>query len=62
MERIKRKIDEVMLKKYLQPVDFENSIFYICGPPPMVKAMKQILDHTLHVPSERIKIEEFTGY
>lgn len=58
----KGRIDEAMLKKYLQPVDFENSIFYICGPPPMVKAMKQILDHTLHVPSERIKIEEFTGY
>jgi len=58
----KGRIDEAMLKKYLQPADLKNSIFYICGPPPMVKAMQQILDDTLQVPSERIKIEEFTGY
>lgn len=58
----KGRIDEAMLKKYLSPTDFENSIFYICGPPAMVKAMQQILDHNMQIPSERIRIEEFTGY
>ncbi len=58
----KGRIDEAMLKKYLQPADFKDSIFYICGPPAMVKAMQQMLDDNLQIPSERIKIEEFTGY
>ena len=58
----KGRIDESMLKKYLQPADLKNSIFYICDLPPMAEAMQQILDDTLQVPSERIKIEEFTGY
>jgi ferredoxin-NADP reductase/nitrite reductase/ring-hydroxylating ferredoxin subunit len=58
----KGRIDAAMLKKYLQPAEFENSIFYICGPPGMVNAMQEILDKNLQVPSERIKVEEFTGY
>jgi glycine betaine catabolism B len=40
----------------------ENSIFYICGPPPMLKAMRELLEQNLQVIPERIKVEEFTGY
>jgi ferredoxin-NADP reductase len=39
-----------------------NSIFYICGPPGMVKAMQNLIQNELQVQKENIKIEEFTGY
>lgn len=58
----KGRIDMAMLKRHLEPGDLEKSIFYLCGPPPMVKAMQEMLDQNLQVPSERIKVEEFTGY
>ncbi|HXV88133.1 MAG TPA: hypothetical protein VD710_03460 [Nitrososphaeraceae archaeon] len=51
-----------MLKRYLNPDDMEKSIFYLCGPPAMVKSMRDILGANLQVPVERIKVEEFTGY
>jgi glycine betaine catabolism B len=40
----------------------ENSIFYICGPPGMLKAMQALLQEQLKIPKEKIKVEEFTGY
>jgi ferredoxin-NADP reductase len=55
------KIDRAMLTKYLGVNEFENSIFYICGPPAMLKAMTDLLLDT-QIPKERIKVEEFTGY
>ncbi|MDW0216334.1 MAG: Rieske 2Fe-2S domain-containing protein [Nitrososphaeraceae archaeon] len=58
----KGRIDMAMLKRHLEPGDLEKSIFYLCGPPPMVKAMQETLDQNLQVPGERIKVEEFTGY
>lgn len=58
----KGKIDAAMLKRHLESGDLENCIFYICGPPPMLKAMQEILAQNLRVPAERIKVEEFTGY
>jgi ferredoxin-NADP reductase/nitrite reductase/ring-hydroxylating ferredoxin subunit len=58
----KGRIDIAMLKRYLNPDDMEKSIFYICGPPAMVKSMQGILGADLQVPAERIKVEEFTGY
>ncbi|MDW0220148.1 MAG: Rieske 2Fe-2S domain-containing protein [Nitrososphaeraceae archaeon] len=58
----KGRIDMAMLKRHLEPSDLEKSIFYLCGPPPMVKAMQETLDQNLQVPGERIKVEEFTGY
>ncbi|MDW0339549.1 MAG: Rieske 2Fe-2S domain-containing protein [Nitrososphaeraceae archaeon] len=58
----KGRIDMAMLKRHLEPHDLEKSIFYLCGPPPMVKAMQETLDQNLQVPGERIKVEEFTGY
>ena len=61
-ERERGRIDEAMLTKYLSDDDIKNSIFYSCGPPGMLKAMQKLLQDELHIPKERIKIEEFTGY
>lgn len=58
----KGRIDIAMLKRHLEPGDLEKSIFYLCGPPAMVKAMEEMLDQNLQIASERIKVEEFTGY
>lgn len=55
-------IDKAMVNRYLTSDELDNSIFYICGPPGMLRAMQQLLLVDLLVPKERIKIEEFTGY
>ena len=55
-------INKAMLVKYLSTDELDNSIFYICGPPGMLKAMQKLLQDDLHIPKERINIEEFTGY
>jgi glycine betaine catabolism B len=51
-----------MILKYLDTSVLNNSIFYICGPPGMLKAMQALLQQELNIPEERIKVEEFTGY
>ncbi len=56
------RIDKAMLTKYLNDNEITNSIFYICGPPNMVNAMKELLQEGLQIPKDRIRIEEFTGY
>jgi glycine betaine catabolism B len=48
--------------KYLDTSELNNSVFYICGPHSMLKAMQSLLQEELEVPKERIKVEEFTGY
>lgn len=55
-------IDEAMLTKYLTREELANSIFYICGPPAMLNAMRQLLSEKIKVPQDRIRIEVFTGY
>jgi ferredoxin-NADP reductase len=55
-------INKEMLTKYMTDNELESSLFYICGPPAMLKAMQKLLQNDLHIPDERIKIEEFTGY
>jgi len=55
-------INEAMLTKYLTRNELDNSIFYICGPPGMLKAMQKLLELDLNIPKLHIKIEEFTGY
>jgi ferredoxin-NADP reductase len=54
----KGRIDMTMLKRHLNSDDIEKSVFYICGPPAMVDAMRNILVQNLQIPAERIKIEE----
>jgi NAD(P)H-flavin reductase len=56
------RIDKTMILKHLDTDTLNNSIFYICGPPSMLKAMQSLLQDNLEVPKERIKVEEFVGY
>ena len=56
------RIDKAMILKYLDTNMINNSIFYICGPPSMLKAMQSLLQDNFEIPKERIKVEEFTGY
>ncbi len=56
------RIDKRMLDKHLPAEDQKNTIFYICGPPGMLEAMRNLLQNELRIPRERIKTEEFTGY
>jgi glycine betaine catabolism B len=51
-----------MILKYLDNTLLDNSIFYICGPPSMLKAMQLLLQEELKISKEKIKVEEFTGY
>ncbi|MEJ7642465.1 MAG: Rieske 2Fe-2S domain-containing protein [Candidatus Nitrosocosmicus sp.] len=56
------RIDKAMVLKYADTNAINNSIFYICGPPSMLKAMQSLLQEDLEIPKDRIKLEEFTGY
>jgi ferredoxin-NADP reductase/nitrite reductase/ring-hydroxylating ferredoxin subunit len=56
------RINKAMILKYVDTNELNNSIFYICGPPSMLKAMQSLLQNDLEIPKERIKVEEFTGY
>jgi ferredoxin-NADP reductase/nitrite reductase/ring-hydroxylating ferredoxin subunit len=56
------RIDKAMITRYLSDKDIKDSIFYICGPPGMVKAMQNLIQNELQIQKENIKIEEFTGY
>jgi ferredoxin-NADP reductase len=58
----KGRIDKEMISRHLEPEALVSAIFYICGPPAMLKAMQQILQSELRIPEQRIKTEEFTGY
>lgn len=55
-------INKEMLTRYMTNDELTDSIFYICGPPSMLKAMQKLLQDDLRIPDQRIKIEEFTGY
>jgi ferredoxin-NADP reductase len=41
--------------------DFNENVFFTCGPPPMVKAMETIIT-SLGLTKEQMKLEYFTGY
>ena len=56
------RIDKGMILRYVDADILNNSIFYICGPPSMLNAMQTLLEQSLEIPKERIKVEEFTGY
>lgn len=52
-------INKEMLTKYLN--DLSHPIYYISGPPQMVKAMRKILNEA-KVNDDDIRTEEFSGY
>lgn len=41
--------------------DYEDNVFYCCGPPPMVTAMQKMIE-AMGLPEEKLKLEYFTGY
>ena len=54
-----RGISQGLIKKYVKNIP--NSVFYIAGPPPMVKGVRKTLEE-LRIPEEDIRVEEFSGY
>ncbi len=56
------RINKEMILRHVDASDFKDSLFYICGPLPMLKAMKSLIREELKIPKERIMVEEFTGY
>src|SRR5215467_8862112 len=56
------RIDKEMLTKHLSSNEVNHAIFYVCGPPAMLNAMKSILEDKLKITNGRIKVEEFIGY
>lgn len=55
----KRRVDSRFLKDYLK--DFDNTLFYVAGPPQMNEAVASTLTQ-IDVRRENIKQENFTGY
>ena len=55
-------INKKMITKYLTNDELDSSIFYICGPPGMLKAMEKLLQEDLTIPKQRIRTEQFIGY
>ncbi|MEI8344856.1 MAG: hypothetical protein WCG06_02170, partial [Candidatus Omnitrophota bacterium] len=53
-------VSEELLRQQIP--DFVQRRFYLCGPPPMVEALKKILVQQLGVPVEHIVTEGFAGY
>ena len=56
------RIDRSMLERHLTKDEVANAVFYICGPPGMLKAMQELLQQELQIPKDRLKVEAFTGY
>jgi ferredoxin-NADP reductase len=53
------KLDELLLRKYV--TDFDQAVFWISGPPPMVSACRSLLEQ-IGVPDEAIRTDSFIGY
>jgi len=54
------RIDKDMVAK--EAPDYAERLFYTCGPPAMVKAMKCIVSEGLGLGPDKIKFENFSGY
>jgi ferredoxin-NADP reductase len=52
-------IDADMIRKEIP--DYKSRVFYTCGPPGMVNAMKKLLQE-LNLSEKQIRIENFAGY
>ena len=53
-------INDTMIKEVIP--DFDERVFYICGPPEMVGCLTAILRDSLNLPDSRIRTEKFAGY
>jgi NAD(P)H-flavin reductase len=56
------RINKDMVMKYLNADDIVIAVFYICGPPGMLNAMKNLLTKEMGITKGRIREEEFYGY
>jgi ferredoxin-NADP reductase len=56
------RIDKEMIGRHLSGDEIAKAVYYICGPPGMLKAMQKLLHEELQIPRERMKVESFTGY
>jgi glycine betaine catabolism B len=56
------RIDKAMLERHLNGNEIKNSTYYICGPPGMLNAIKELLQNSLQISMDQIRTEEFTGY
>ncbi len=56
---LKGHVNSQMIKDQIP--DYEERVFYICGPPGMNAALSKELK-TLGMPDDKIKLEDFTGY
>lgn len=52
-------INAEMVKQHLP--DYDEYMYYTCGPPPMVDAMEKLVEN-LGLPKEKLKRELFSGY
>lgn len=55
------RIDENLIKKLVTSDYSSSALFWLCGPPPMVDAVRDILGK-VGVTSNRLRAEKFTGY
>ncbi len=53
------RIDAEKIHRFVD--DVPNSVFYTCGPPPMVQAMEELLK-SIGVTEQNIRVERFSGY
>jgi ferredoxin-NADP reductase len=53
------RIDQAMLRKYVK--DTETAMFYVVGPPAMVKGLRKMLE-SAGIHKNSIRFEEFVGY
>lgn len=52
----KGRIDRAMIEKYVEKP--KEKLWYICGPPPMVVAMENIMEE-MQVPKEKLRVEKW---
>jgi glycine betaine catabolism B len=53
-------IDENMIKDQIP--DFNERVFFVCGPPGMVSCLVEMLKSSLGMPEDKIRVENFVGY
>ena len=53
-------IDACMIKEEVP--DFNERVFYVCGPPGMVSCLTGVLKDDLQIPEECVRTEHFAGY
>ena len=56
------RINKEMIARYLSEDEISKAVFYVCGPSGMLQAMQKLLEEELQIPTDRVKVEEFTGY